>query len=73
MPHNMTPPLALPDPPDACPAVIDMAPDQASSRPTYGHRRPTARKAPPVEDLALVLVVIGFVFWSIAFAYRMAG
>ena len=73
MPHNMTPPLALPDPPDACPAAIDFTADRARRSPSLPNPRPATRKAPPVEDLALMLVVVGFVIWSIAFAYRMAG
>lgn len=73
MPHNMTPPLALPDPSEAIPAAIDFPADRAHPLPPYRRSRPALRKVPPVEDLALLMVVIGFVIWSVAFAYRMSG
>lgn len=73
MPHNMTPPLALPDPPDARAAIVDFPSDRAPAIPVRPAPHRASRKTPPVEDLALMLVVIGFVIWSIAFAYRMAG
>lgn len=73
MPHNMTPPLLLPDPSDASSLGIDFPTDDPRPLPAFGRRRAAGRKSPPVEDLALVLVVIGFVIWSIAFAYRMSS
>ena len=72
MPHNMTPPLALTDPSDAASSGIDLSTRSARPAPVIPLRRPVARKHPPVEDLALMLVVIGFLFWSVAFAYRLS-
>jgi hypothetical protein len=71
MPHNMTPPLLLPDPPDAPSIGIEFPADGPRPIPAFPQRRTEGRKPPPVEDLALLLVVIGFVVWSVAFAYRM--
>lgn len=72
MPHNMTPPLGLPDRIDAGPPGSDRPADGIAALPTPARRRAAIRKTPPVEDLALLLVVIGFVAWSVAFAYRMS-
>lgn len=72
MPHNMTPPLALSDPDDAPSSGVELPVMSTSPTPTRPFRRPATRKTPPVEDLALLLVVIGFVMWSVAFAYRMS-
>lgn len=72
MPHNMTPPLGLPDRIDAYRPGIDRPADGIASLPVPARRRAATRRPPPVEDLALLLVVIGFVAWSVAFAYRMS-
>lgn len=72
MPHNMTPPLGLPDRIETdCPGLDRPAEGKAPL--ALPHRRRAAiRKTPPVEDVALLLVVIGFVAWSVAFAYHMS-
>lgn len=72
MPHNMKPPVALPDQTDAYPSAIDFPPERARPATVFPQLRPVPRKGLPLEDLALVLVVLGFVAWSVAFAYRMS-
>lgn len=72
MPHNMKPPFGLPDQNDAYPTGIEFPPEGTRPAPAFPQRRPVLRKPLPLEDLALVIVVMGFVVWSMAFAYRMA-
>ena len=72
MPHNMTPPLGLPDRIDADSSGIDRPAEGIAPLPTPIRRPAAVRKTPPVEDVALLLVVFGFVAWSLAFAYRMS-
>ncbi|WP_143710416.1 hypothetical protein [Tabrizicola sp. TH137] len=69
----MTPPPALPEPGDGLPPSIEFPVTETRPRPFLPHRRPIPRKPSlPLEDIALLLVVLGFLAWSVAFAYRMS-
>lgn len=71
MPHNMTPPLGLPDSRSAASIGTDCPPEGTRPLAAFPPRRTAISKLPPIEDLVLLLVVMSFVAWSLAFAYRM--